>query len=61
MWRIAFITHVPNPQIDDQLFEGLRALGYVEGQNIVVERRYAQGRAEKFQGFAAEMVHLKVD
>ena len=61
MWRIAFITHAPNPDHDDQLFESLRALGYVEGQNIVVERRYAQGKAERFQEFAAEMVRLKVD
>jgi putative ABC transport system substrate-binding protein len=61
MWRIAFITHAPNPEHDDELFEGLRALGYVEGQNIVVERRYAQGKAERFQEFAAEMVRLKVD
>jgi putative ABC transport system substrate-binding protein len=60
MWRIAFITHAPNPN-DDELFERIRALGYVEGQNIVVERRYAQGKAEKFQEFAAEMVRLKVD
>jgi putative ABC transport system substrate-binding protein len=61
IWRIAFITHAPNPDHDDQLFESLRALGYVEGQNIVVERRYAQGKAERFQEFAAEMVRLKVD
>ena len=33
----------------------------MEGQNIIVERRYAQGKAEKFQEFAAEMVRLKVD
>ena len=61
MWRIAFITHALNPDHDDELFESLRALGYVEGQNIVVERRYAQGKADRFQEFAAEMVRLKVD
>ena len=60
MWRIAFITHAPNPDYDE-LFENLRGFGYVEGQNIIVERRYAQGKAEKFQEFAAEMVRLKVD
>jgi putative ABC transport system substrate-binding protein len=60
MWRIAFITQVPSPDYDE-LFESLRAFGYVEGQNIVVERRYAQGEAERFQEFAAEMVRLKVD
>jgi putative ABC transport system substrate-binding protein len=45
----------------DGLFEGLRELGYVEGQNLIVERRYAEGHAERFQDFAAEMVRLKAD
>jgi hypothetical protein len=49
VWLIAFITHARNPDLDDQLFESLRQLGYVEGQNIIVERRYAQGKAERFQ------------
>jgi putative ABC transport system substrate-binding protein len=43
------------------LFQGLRELGYNENQNLVVERRYAEGRPERFQGFAEEMVRLKVD
>ena len=43
------------------MFEGLRELGYAEGKNLVVERRYAEGHAERFQEFAAEMVRLKVD
>ena len=33
----------------------------MEGQNIIIERRYAQGNAERFQEFAAEMVRLKAD
>src|SRR5262249_15721119 len=41
--------------------EGLRDLGYLEGQNLIVERRYAEGHAERFQEFAAEMVRLKAD
>jgi putative tryptophan/tyrosine transport system substrate-binding protein len=41
--------------------QGLRELGYVEGQNLIVERRYAGGRVERFQEFAAEMVRLKAD
>src|SRR6185436_11522394 len=45
----------------DVMFEALRELGYVEGRNLVVERRYAGGRAERFQEFAAEMVRLNVD
>jgi putative ABC transport system substrate-binding protein len=58
MWRIGYITHAPNP-VYEALFERLRELGYVEGQNTIIERRYAQGKAEKFQEFAAEMVRLK--
>ena len=60
MWRIAFITHVPM-KLYEPLFEDLRELGYVEGQNIIIERRYAEGRPERFQEFAAEMVRLKAD
>jgi putative ABC transport system substrate-binding protein len=60
MWRIGYITHVHNPAYDT-FFERLRELGYVEGGNIIIERRYAQGKAERFQEFAAEMVRLKAD
>ena len=59
-WRIALITHVPSI-IYEPLFDDLRELGYVEGQNIIIERRYAEGRPESFQEFAAEMVRLKAD
>ena len=40
---------------------GLRELGYVEGQNIVIEPRHAAGRADKLPELAAELVRLKVD
>jgi putative ABC transport system substrate-binding protein len=60
MWRIGLITHSYGKFLDG-LFEGLREFGYVEGQNIIVERRYAEGKAERFQEFAEEMVRLKAD
>ena len=41
--------------------QGLRDLGYTEGQNIVVEYRYANGHPERLQSLAAELVHLKMD
>jgi ABC-type uncharacterized transport system substrate-binding protein len=41
--------------------EGLRDHGYVEGQNIIIERRYSEGKQERFPGLAAELVRLKVD
>src|SRR5262245_62570147 len=60
VWRIAFIAH-RYETFYAGLFEGLRDLGYVEGQNIIIERRYAEGRVERFNDFAAEMVRLKAD
>ena len=41
--------------------QGLRELGYVEGQNIVLEPRWADGRYERLPELAAELVQLKVD
>jgi len=60
MWRIGLISH-SFTTYEDGLFEGLRELGYVEGQNIIIERRYAEGNAARFQEFAEEMVRLKAD
>jgi putative ABC transport system substrate-binding protein len=41
--------------------EGLRERGYVEGQNIAIEYRWGEGKPERFPGFAAELVRLRVD
>src|SRR5712692_10801181 len=41
--------------------QGLRALGYVEGQNLILDRRSAEGRYERFGDIVAELVRLKVD
>src|SRR5580765_765337 len=41
--------------------QGLRELGYVEGKNIVIEWRFAEGKPERVPVLAAELVHLKVD
>ena len=41
--------------------EGLRQLGYVDGKNIVIEYRYAEGKIDRLPALAAELVRLKVD
>ena len=41
--------------------QGLRALGYVEGQNLAIEYRYDEGKAERLPELAAELVALQVD
>ena len=43
------------------LDEGMRELGYVEGRNVVFERRFADGRQERLPALAEELVRLKVD
>jgi ABC-type uncharacterized transport system substrate-binding protein len=52
------------PRVDltpDALRQGLRELGYVEGQNLVMEYRWAEGKAERLPDLAAELVQLPVD
>ena len=41
--------------------QGLRNLGYIEGKNILIEYRYAEGRGDRLPELAAELVNLKVD
>ena len=41
--------------------QGLRDLGYVDGKNIIIESRFAEGKLDRFPGLAAELVRLKVE
>jgi putative ABC transport system substrate-binding protein len=51
-----------NPELSVQAFrQGLRDLGYVEGKNILVEYRYAEGKLDRAPQLVAELVQLKVD
>jgi putative ABC transport system substrate-binding protein len=50
----------PSPQLEG-LRQGLRELGYVEGKNITIEYRFAEGKLERLPALAAELVRLKVD
>ena len=52
----------PPTQADIELQSApLRALGWMEGQNLLVERRYANDRSELLRPFAEELVRLKVE
>src|SRR5437867_3834030 len=51
-----------SPDENEEAFrQGLRELGYVEGQNIVIEWRFAEGKLDQVPRNAAELVRLKVD
>jgi putative tryptophan/tyrosine transport system substrate-binding protein len=49
------------PPLLDAFRQGLRELGWVEGQNIVIDYRYAEGRVDRLPDLAAELVRLKLD
>jgi putative tryptophan/tyrosine transport system substrate-binding protein len=58
--RVGFLAHQPHPPVQ-RFREKLRALGWTEGKNLIVEYRYAEGRDDRFPAFAAELVAMPVD
>ncbi len=63
--RIGFLASTGSPEsppLDLQAFQqGLSDLGYIEGRNILVERRYAEGRLDRMPALVDELVQQKVD
>ncbi len=51
----------PNSHLQEAFRQGLRDLGYIQGRNIVIEIRDAEGKPERLPALAAELVALKVD
>ena len=64
VYRIGFLvtaTSTETGHLFKALSAGLRELGYVEGRNVVFERRFGEGRQERLPALAAELVRLNVD
>jgi putative tryptophan/tyrosine transport system substrate-binding protein len=66
VYRLGWFAISPptNPEIQalhDAFLQELRAQGFVEGQNVRIERRYTEGREERATALAAELVSMKVD
>ena len=60
--RIGYLQGVaPVRERDDAFRNRLRELGWIEGQNIVIEYRYAEGRVDRLPALAAELVRMNVD
>jgi len=61
--RIGFLGNSTTAlgHLRDAFLQGMRDLGYVEGRNLVIEYRYAEGQLERFPALAAELVALKVE
>src|SRR5260370_19873229 len=62
VYRVGYVSRAPahNP-IDDVSERALKDLGYVEGQNLVLERRYTAGRMDQLAVAANDLVRLNVD
>jgi ABC-type uncharacterized transport system substrate-binding protein len=60
IWRVGLLTLSALPD-HEALLEGLRDLGYVEGRNLSIERRNAEGHRERLPDLAADLVRTKVD
>jgi putative ABC transport system substrate-binding protein len=62
VYRVGYMSPAPAHNPVDEVFErALKELGYVEGHNLLLERRYAAGRIDQFALAADELARLKVD
>ena len=65
VWRVGFLAPRPIGPLESDFFGAfprtMRELGYVEGKNLIIEWRSAEGNPERLPGLAAELVQLKVD
>src|SRR5262245_49226127 len=62
--RIGFLSGASSSALagrTEAFRQGLRDLGYVEGKNIAIEWRYADGKLDRLPALAGELVRLKVD
>jgi ABC-type uncharacterized transport system substrate-binding protein len=64
VYRVGFLgnsTAALEANLVQPFREGLRDLGYVEGRNVLIEYRWADGKYERFPALVAELAALKVD
>jgi len=61
VFRIGSLSPAGNPQLEAVFLDAMRSLGYVEGKNLIFERRYADNQLERLPALAAELVSLNVD
>src|SRR5262249_61577028 len=64
VYRIGYLSYsssAANPHFHEAFRQGMRELGWVEGQNIIIDPRFAEAGSERLPDLAAELVRLKVD
>lgn len=61
VWRIGFLGVRKEPELQGVFVRGMSDLGYVDGKNLLIESRSAEGKVERLPGLADDLVRLKVD
>jgi ABC transporter substrate binding protein len=64
VYRIGFLANdptIPTQPAGRAFLDGLRESGFVEGKNIIIERRFAEGRVDQYAQLMAELIQLRVD
>jgi putative tryptophan/tyrosine transport system substrate-binding protein len=64
IYRIGFLANdptIPTQPAGQAFLDGLRESGFIEGRNVIIERRFAEGRLDRYADLMAELVRLKVD
>src|SRR5215471_10276976 len=60
VWRVGILA-TANPRVYDDAIDELRKLGYIPGQNLVLDVRSAEGKVERLPTLAVELVRASVD
>jgi putative ABC transport system substrate-binding protein len=64
IYRIGFLANdpaIPTQPAGQAFLDGLRQSGFIEGKNIIIERRFAEGRLDRYAELVAELIRLEVD
>jgi putative tryptophan/tyrosine transport system substrate-binding protein len=63
VYRVGYLTNASEIRKDSEetFRNALRELGYLEGQNLVIEWRFSKGQLDRLPDFASELVNLKLD
>jgi putative tryptophan/tyrosine transport system substrate-binding protein len=64
IYRIGFLANdptIPTQPAWQVFLDGLHESGFIEGKNVIIERRFAEGRLDRYADLVAELVRLKVD